>query len=581
MEAASSSGEHPELKEAVLESQCTALVRDYSQSVSTIDEARDLYNLDISSQEAREKHIVAGNEIYVGRRVCMANIKRELPTMIQYLTGSYRHVSARARPGTQLDTGILSAVESELTDALRSGNWLTDHIQAVSSMQLHGRGVFMVVPEIDPLSVLGCKIDYVAPENFVFPVKTKNLQKCPMLGVIYELSSIQLKKWATDYQWTPDIMAKYNLDDTNKDHTTLTYKVYLMLKKVNDIVMSFWYSEEHKKLMSKPVQFNAGLFDANGKAQPTKMYPIFPIFYDINDNPALIERHGRAFLDMHDQEALTMGHTAILNACLRSAELYASRDQPGNAENPEVTQTDFQIEPGYVVKSPIKFHSPPSPDPVMLTALQNLKTENASDANQVDFAATARKDSRKTAKELSLAADQASEGRTVPITMFSIGYDQLLTYIWDIVQHNVASQWNRGFMAANQEIRALVAQKLIRIRPAGDIDYLERNEKLKRYTNFYPMFADKGRIAIFFLEKILEYGFPDEYPQMKPLLQDNTAQMGAALLELVKGIPPGVIPPEMQAKFQEIVANAEQVFAQNQQQGQQDAPEATTQTAAG
>ena len=509
----------------------------------------------------------------------MANMKREMPTLIQYLTGSYRHVSARAKPGTPIDTGILSAVEAELTAALRTGSWLTDHIQAAASMQLHGRGVFMVVPDIDPLSVLGCKIDYIAPENFVFPTKTKDIQKCPLVGVIYELSSTQLAKWAEDYKWDPETVSKYKLNDSESEQTTKTYKVYLMLKKTNDVVMSFWFSDEHKKVMTKPVQFNAGLFDGTGKPFPTKMYPIFMIFYDINDNPAIIERHGRAFLDMHDQEALTMGHTSILNACLRSAELYVSRDQPGNTENPEVTQTDFQIEPGFVVKTPIRFHSPPSPDPILLTALQSLKTENAADANQVDFAATARKDSRKTAKELSLAADQANEGRTIPITMFSIGYDQLLSYIWDIVTHNVGTGFNRGFLQNNPQIRQIVAQKLILIRPAGDIDYLERNEKLKRYTNFFPMFADKGKIAIFFLTKILEYAFPDEFAQMKPMLQDSSAQMGAALLEVVKGIPMTAIPPEIQGKVQEIIASAEQVFAQGQpQEGQQNAPEATTQT---
>jgi hypothetical protein len=215
-----------------------------------------------------------------------------------------------------------------------------------------------------------------------------------------------------------------------------------------------------------------------------------------------------------------------------------------------------------------------------LTALQNLKTENSADANQVDFAATARKDSRKTAKELSLAADQANEGRTIPITMFSIGYDQMLAFIWDIICNNVGTNFNKAFLARNPDIRQLVAQKLIRLRPAGDVDYLERNEKLKRYTNFYPMFADKGRIAVFFLEKILEYAFPDDFRQMKPMLQDNTMQMGMALLQIVKNLPPTAVPPELQGKLQEIIANAEQVFSQGQpQQEQQNAPEATTQTA--
>lgn len=523
-----------------------------------VEANRDAYELDITPDDARKQHIIEENETYVGRRIIATNISRELPVFIQYLTGSYRHICAKS-VGTPVPTSVLSALEAEFTDHFRVGNWLESHITACMSQCLHGRGVFLV--RAAPESPLNTSIDYIAPEDFIFPTKTRDLQSAPQIGIRYQISETLFKQWAEDFSWDKTVAQPILEAQPVEQRAAAIFEVFLMLTKVNGDVHSFWYHHEKKALLTRPALYNAGYMGAQNQAMPSREYPIFPVYYRITDNLNIIERKGRAHSDMHDQEALTMIWTACVNGYIRASEVYPSRSDAGLTENPEVTQTEYIISPGKITKTPLSFFSAPWPDSSMLSAAQALKTENSSDAGQVDFAATARKDSRKTAKELTLASEQSNQMQTIPLVMFSMGYGALLSFMWKVLRHNMQTGFNQQFMAHDQESRQVLLVSNVIIRPAGDIDYIERNEKLKKYTNYFQIFADKGQISVFFLKKILELAFPDEYQQMAPLLTDSSVQMGIQLLEIVKGMPTDTLPPEQVQKLQEIIAAAEQSFS--------------------
>ena len=540
-----------------------------------VEDNRDAYELDINPEEAREQGIIEENETYVGRRVIATNISRELPVFIQYLTGSYRHICAKS-VGAPVPTPALSALEAEFTDHFRVGNWLESHITACMSQCLHGRGVFLV--RYAPESALNTSIDYIAPEDFIFPTKTRDLQAAPQIGIRYQISETMFKQWAKDFSWDPIVYQPILEAQPVEQRGSAIFEVFLMLTKVDGVVHSFWYQHDKKALLTRPALYNAGYMGPQNQAMPSREYPIFPVYYRITDNLNLIERKGRAHSDMHDQEALTMIWTACVNGYLRASEVYPSRADAGLTENPEVTQTEYIVSPGKITKTPLTFFSAPWPDSSMLSAAQALKTENSSEAGQVDFAATARKDSRKTAKELTLASEQSSQMQTIPLVMFSMGYGTLLSFMWKVLRHNIQSGFNQTFLAHDQETRQILVNSNVIIRPAGDIDYIERNEKLKKYTNYFQIFADKGQISVFFLQKILELAFPDEYQQMAPLLVDSSVQMGVQLLEIVKGMPTENLPPDQVQKLQEIIAAAEQSFGPHKNATSQTQPEASTQS---
>jgi len=549
------------MDEGKLVVRCGALVNDWTaREAKILEENRDACELDITCVEARSLGIVAGNETYIGRRVIKGNIQRELPTFIQYLSGSYRHVSAVSVDG-KTPASVLATLEKEFTTSFRIGNWLEQHLQVVSSTCLHGRGVFLSLAR--PSAPLNTVPVYVPPEDFVFPLGSRDIQKSPMVGVRYTITVDQFEEWRKTYLWEHDVAEAILNTVSEAERVNQMYEVFMMLQKVKGAVEVLWFSLAQNKLLKKPVQFDGGLRDGAGKAMPLDVYPVFPLYYDITENPKLIERKGRAHADMHDQEALTMIWSANVNGCLRASEVYVSLKAASVTENQEITQTTFVMDPGKILKQPIDFNHADWPDASMLQFANALKTENASAAGQIDFAAQARKDSRKTATELSLAKEQTSANNSVSLTMFAAGYKGLTQFMWRVLQHNMASGFNTAFMASAPEMRRALLAAKITMAPAGDIDYIEREEKLKLYTQYLPM-VEGTAVGEFFQKQILELAFPTDFPKMVGLLTDNSKQMGAALLKLVQTVPMANIPPEAQAKFQEIVAEAQKTFGQPQ-----------------
>lgn len=520
---------------------------------------RDAYELDITVDQARARKMVLGNETFIGRRVIAENLKRELPVFIQYLKGSYRHVTAI---GDEVPLEILNAIESETTKACRTGPWLETHIKTIQAMGLHGRGVFMVIPDSENL--MDTDVVYIPTTDFIVPINSRDFQQAPMLGVRYMVSESQFKEWAKTHKWHAD-KAKAILDAHSTAETVYrNFKVYLVMTRTNSGIQQFWYSEDPNHMLSDPTPLFVGkmVMDDLGEAMPvaTETYPLFPVFYEITENPVLVELKGRAHADMHDQEALTMGWTSYVNGMIRASELFAARDQQAAIENPETLQTSVLIKPGVVTKEKLIFYTPPAPDAGALMALQALRTENASGAGQTDFAASNRKDSRKTATELNAAKEQAVQSQTIPLTNFGIGYSALLNFRWSILQFNVESGFNTKFLATRPDARAFLGK--VSILPAGDVDYVARDEKLTKYTNFYQLFAQTPA-GIYFLKKILELAFPDEYKQIEPLLQDNSRAVGQLMLELLKALPPQIIqalPPQIQGQLQQAIQTADQLY---------------------
>lgn len=564
-----------------MEARCGVLIDDWLvREAKVIEENRDAHELDVTAVEARERGIVQGNETFIGRRVIAGNIQRELPTFIQYFSGSYRHVTCIS-VDNQVDLPTLTAIESEFTHGFRVGNWLEQHIQTISSMALHGRGIFMLLSR--PNTPLGTVPVYVPPEDFIFPLGARDIQKCPLLAIGYTITIDQFDAWAKAFKWEPSEVAAIRGTVPDMNLVNQMFRVHMILTKIvtpasdkvaeSTIVNVAWYSIDRRKMLSKAVEFDAGFRAQDGTNQSTDTYPLFPIYYNITENPNLIERKGRAFEDMHDQEALTMIWSAIVNGCLRASEVYVSLKDKGTVENPEITQTTFIMDPGKILKQAIDFNHAPWPDSTMLQSANALRTENSSQAGQVDFAAQARKDSRKTAKELTLAQEQTSANNTVPLTMFSSGYKGLIQFQWKVLQNNITTGFNQDFLKTRPDARAQIPGKLIQMSPAGDVDFVERQEKLKLYTQYFQLFQGTA-VGEFFLKKILELAFPLDYPQIVPLLQDNKNDMGMALIHLLQNVPPEAIPPDAQPKLAQILAQAQQTFGNPQNATKPNSPAA-------
>ena len=546
---------------------------------AALNQNRDARELDITVEEARTRKIVNGNETFIGRRVIDSNIARDNPTFIKYLTNSPRQIVLRTSNDT-FSAENRAHIEREFTNGFRTGAWLEEHLKAVDSMLLHGRGVFLVTASDN---AIGQVASYIAPEDFIFPIEVRDIQAAPMIAIRYPLPVTQFEEWAQKFDWlaTETETILQPLEETARI-TRILY-VYQVIYKEGGKLNYVWYYFDTSRLLTQPKPYFGGFVDETGAPRPTAIYPIFPVYSKITENPKLVERKGRAHADMHDQEALTVGWTSICNAAIRSSEIYPYRADDVPNENPEVVQTDTVLRPGVVTKTKLQFFSPPPPDPLILTVLQSLRTENSSAAGQVDFAAQARKDSRKTATELDLASEQATDMSSGPLTSFAVGYTKMLQYMWDVLQNNMMYGVNKTFLADadDQQLREMLSQPMVgpdglplavpqtrfTIVAAGDIDYIERQKKLQRYVQYFPLFEKTG-VAQHFLMRILELAFPDDYQQLAPLMQDQSKNMGTALLHILESLPPEAVPPDKAADFQQIIAQAQQVFGAGPNQGQ-------------
>jgi hypothetical protein len=542
--------------DGILVARCGALLSQWRQHILPIvEENRDAAELDITSQEARARKIVAGNEVYIGRRVISDNMRREMPAYLQYINGP-RVLIAQPK-NIPVPATITTAIEDEFTLGFRYDGWLEQHICISNSSMLHGRGVFMVLSAPDTL--LGTKAVYVAADDFAIPTGARDLQRANMLGVRYSISVDQFRAWGKTYGWKPDAMTTIVGSMPQGEEVTRMIELHQMFYRINDVVNTCWYADKDSQVLLRgPVPYTSGAFDETGQPVPATQYPFFPIYYNITENPILIERKGRAHMDMHDQEALTMMWTGLVNTCMRASEIYASVDATPQTENPAIQQTEFVVEPGRIIDKKVTFFNTPWPDSMMLSALNALGTTNSAAAGQVDFAVTNRKDSRKTAKELDLATDQSAANKSVPLTMFTSGYKPLLTYQFTILRTNIAARVNQTFLAPMPEARQALVEMEWVIHPAGDVDYVERLKQLDMYVKLYPMIAQTAA-GPEFLRKIVELAFPKDYKSLEPYLKDNTRGMLQALLTIVQQVPTESLPPEAAAKLQEIVATAQQM----------------------
>lgn len=543
-----------------MEARCGALLSQWrSVILPIVTENRDAAELDITSQEARVRKIVAGNETYIGRRIISDNVRRELPAYIQYITGP-RVISVTPK-NTPTTADVITAIEDEFTLGFRFDGWLEHHLGTINSSCLHGRGIFMVLSA--PNTLLGTKAVFIPADDFAFPTKSRDLQRANMLGVRHSISMDQFRAWTTMFQWdTTKAQALIGTMPQGEDVTKMI-DVFQMFYRINDIVHTCWYAEEPSRVLLRgAMPYTSGAFDANGSPVPARDYPFFPIYYNITENPIVVERKGRAHADMHDQEASTMMWTGLVNACMRASEVYASVETTPQTENPAIKQTEFIVEPGKIVDKPVKFFNTPWPDSMMLSSLNALATTNSAAAGQVEFAVTNRKDSRKTAKELDLAQEQSNTSRSVPLTMMTAGYKAMLTYQFTILIANVTSGNNTQFLAENPDVRQELSNRSWVVHPAGDVDYVERLKQLDMYVKLYPM-VQSTAAGPEFLRKIVELAFPKDYKSLEPYLKDNTKGMLQALLALVQQMPTDALPPEAAAKLQEIVATGQQMLNQN------------------
>ena len=257
-------------------------------------------------------------------------------------------------------------------------------------------------------------------------------------------------------------------------------------------------------------------------------YVIFP--YNIHEDSAIQNASGRAFLDRTAQETITSLMSSFVTAHRRASNFYFAKDN----EDPNNTnvQTGVKFQPGALIDSNIKQFQLSPPDSSMLGAIQSLISQNAQEQSQINYAAMNRRDSRKTATEIQAASSEAQMLSSTQVSLFSIALKDVYEICFRIYQARVIA----GVLRPTASLD-LYLNHTFSIKPAGDVDVIERAEKSQKMMQAWPVVSQTG-LAPKFLQNMMRLMFPDEGEEYAEMLQtdDRKNALLQQLLQVVNSL---------------------------------------------
>jgi hypothetical protein len=201
--------------------------------------------------------------------------------------------------------------------------------------------------------------------------------------------------------------------------------------------------------------------------------------------------------------------------------LYFSKDAT-DPNDDLLMQKNVYLKTGTLINSKITQFQLSPPDAAMLNAIQALITMNQAETSKVNFAAQNRKDSRKTATEITAATQEAASLSTVQVVLFSTALKKLYTCSLTVIASRVAA----GLIKVTPELQALYARNYS-IRPSGDVDVIERQQLIAMMQQAWPVIQATPIAQVFLIDMISKM-FPEQAEKYKMVLQQAMAAQQSA-----------------------------------------------------
>ena len=568
---------------------------------------RKIRKIEVDIDEERRLGKIGQDETFIPVRVIDTNIKREQPPFVNYLKQS-RRLAVFKDP---LDPSFVTAkLEEAFTDGICYENWEKDFFKTLDGSQSHGWDSLEVVyDETKPFRLC---YEHIGHERLIFPLDALNLQDCTRVMREYDVTLNKLKSFIKHHNFNPEQVNKI-LDARKNRKDSSTVKIYKEYFKYDEVVYVAWCSFEDgvDDWLRAPVKLFLGIRHQeprtimNTQMDPMtgmsvqvpvttmewansdiKLYPIFLLPYSETEEDKIFDYKGRVFYDEYKQEAQTSVTTGYVNGVNRAANVYAAIDGDDPGGNMQVLQ---DLQGNQILSRPLNFFHTDYPDPSVISGLQYLEAQNAQETNQVAWAVNNRKDSRKTAREISAAQEQSAQLDSVQLTLFSTFVRQVVTFSWYVVQ-SLALQGQIIVVATLDPATGSIVNDPVFInrkyivKAGGDVDVVERGEKLAQMLNMWPIIAGTP-IAPVYLINILKIAFPDDAAMYEKMLQiDNVkGQLLNSLYQILTVVQDDIrnmVPPEMQKNFDTLMQQVGQVVSGDQGQETTNKPAETPQTEA-
>ena len=555
--------------------------REYTES------CRRMRKVDVDVQALQSSGILKQDETIIPIRTIDTNIKREQPAYVGYLKQARRLAVFKNLENIQQNTEL---IEENFTLGMTYKNWEIPWFKVIDGAQLCGWDSVEV--EFDTNRPLHAGLDHIGNENLIFPLDTKNIQACELVIRRYEITTKQLERFVTQFGFNKeqvDMTVAKNRSEKDKDRCVEIFKCWF--RDTNGVVFVAWFDNKSgtdwlkspaKLFLGRRVQ-GQPMFDMLGNEMPGQMedvdeteYPVAVLLYGITEEPYIIQSRGRAFYDQPRQEAQTGLWSSCVNGALRASNVYGSPGQP-DATGGKLSRVDVNLEPGIIYNQPLTFWSTPYPSDMLIKAAQTLDTQTQQETGQTNFAVNNREDSRKTATEIQAANVQASLLSSVQVSMFSTFVREVYCVCWKIVQAQAIQEVIPFLQVELTVVDPLGVPSTKRannipgisqnydIRAAGDVDVVQRAEKLQRMQSMWQIVAATGAAPVFLLN-MLKTMFPEDAKMYEQALQQGSAEkqlignLGNVIKTLVTD-EAGGLKPEYQAQAQQLQQLEQQVTA--------------------
>lgn len=514
--------------------------------------SRKLRYAEVDIEAEREEGRLQPDELYVPVHMIDTNVRREQSPYVQYITQSTRAVICEDADDDTIDFALL---EKDLTKKIRYDGWQLSQFANIDGFQSNGYSVMEVVQDLSAPG--GVSHESVQFGDFAFVSDTRDIQAVEMTARAYYFTRTKLlslcgdlKNPKPDSDWNFDQVemvisrepeVKNSIEASDAKDKSL-YMVYKVMFRVDGIVNVAWCQPEicknwlrnprklflgRRKLkdpntmgpiqqaLSKVKQMATGVPESDMVYETRYPYVIFP--YLISENDTISQLKGRVFLDQDMQEGVTSLLSSTLTKARRSAGLYFSKDVD-DPNDDLLLQKNIFFRSGCLINAKVKEFQLTPPDPAMFQAVQSLIAANQNETSQVNFAAMNRKDSRKTAKEITVAERQEQILSTVQVVLFSIALTQLYRIMTEVIISRVIC----GIVKVNPQLMSLYQRKFA-VKPAGDVDVIEKNELIQKMMNTWPV-VQQTPFAQIFLMDLMELMFPERFAKYQAAVAQQQQQ---------------------------------------------------------
>ena len=521
----------------------------------TAQDQRQQRRLNVDLDLERRDGYLAPDEIYIPTHIIDSNIRREQAKYVSYIVNSRRTVIFSSSTNPAFNTGPL---ERDFTERCRYDGWQVPLFRTIDCMQLHGYCVAEV--QFDDTKPGHFGIESVNYEDFAFPDDTRDIQACGMLVHRHYFTREQLIDMTKSREFSKKEVESLVGEEPVDEQTESLFKVEKVMFREDGIVQVGWSCVARcNDWLRKPRPLFLGKRDSAGEVYETE-YPYVIFHYMIAEDMTIKNCVGRAYLDKHTQEAVSSLMSSFVTAHRRASNFYFSKETDDPNQSNE--QTSVQFVPGALIDSNIRQFQLSPPNSTMLSAIQTLVTQNSQEQSQMNYAAMNRQDSRKTATEIQTASAEAQLLSATQVSLFSISIKQIYEKCWEIYQSRVLDTLIEPTIALHYFV-----DHQYNIKPAGDTDVVERQEKAQKMLQVWPVIQQNSALAVGYMKDMLTMLFPDEAPKyLEQMQEDHTKvqllqQLSAIVQSLVIDPQTGQLTQEAQPYAQQLQAIQQQVQA--------------------